>query len=48
MECDECGTPEAVQVSVEFESGMTESLGLCEDCLGEFQKGDLVADVVRQ
>lgn len=46
MECEECGTPEALQVSVEFESGMTDSLHLCDDCLDEFQEGSFVTDVV--
>lgn len=45
MECTECGTQAATQVTVEYTSGRTETLALCTDCRDEFEEGEFVQNV---
>ena len=43
--CAECGDDSAAPVTVEYATGRTEKLPLCDSCRGEYESGSLVNDV---
>lgn len=45
MECTECDSEAAAQVTVEYTNGRTETLALCTDCRVEFEEGEFVQNV---
>lgn len=43
--CAECGDDSAAPVTVEYATGRTEKLPLCDSCRGEYESGSLVDDL---
>ena len=40
--CMECGAGSATRVTVEYATGSTEGMWLCENCQAEYERGGLV------
>lgn len=47
MGCLVCGDAETRPTKVKYIDETTEHISLCQDCLMEFKKGDLIADVLQ-
>ena len=43
--CAECGDDSATPVTVEYATGRTEELLLCDSCRAEYESGSLVDDI---